>query len=1493
MPKQEHYCPKCEQPLTQVGSFWICPQHGQVSLEKPFVPMRVFLSYGHDEHTPLARRLRDDLVAREHQVWFDEEQLPPGHDWETRIEEGLEWLAVDKVHSAVVLLLTPYSVRRPDGYCLNEVARALGRGLRIIPLMVVESEPPLSICRIQWLDMRECIPISEKEALYGPKFERLLRALEDGQLDFEGTQSRLLSVLQPIQFSADILKLLRDFTGREWVFDEVDRWLNDPSGSKIFWITGAPGVGKSALSAWVREHRREIAAFHFCDINSEEKRNPAKLVRSIVYQLSTQLPEYEARLARLPLETIVQEYHEAYTLFDKLLVQPLAENFTQPDRTVVVLIDALDEATYERQNEIVRFLSLCASKTPPWLRFLVTSRPEPEIVASFRALSPYVLDTSKPENLQDLRAFLHAHVPGITGEQTDAILERSEGVFLYVRHVVDALQAGHLHLERLDEFPRGLGDVYQQFFQRQFGGDLAYYEDKVTPLLQVILAAFEPLTLGQLQGMCDITSETELGRRLNRLGALFPTSGETETDTIRPFHRSLCDWITSRESAGHYLIAVADGHRILAECGWEQYVQGQEAMEDYFLQWLPSHLLALADDQRLVRLLRDFRYLMEKTRRGMLEQLLTDFRELPSHATTDGNGLEIVVAFFREKAHILRRSSDEWPAHKILLQLAVEHADDSPLTVGAEQWLAEDRCDWLWLRRVPRLPHAQRNPCLAVLEGHTAEIEGVQVLNDGRLLSWSRDKTLRLWAGQSGACLAVLEGHTRQVDGVQELSGGRLLSWSADRTLRLWAGQSGACLDVLKGHTRWVNGAQELSDGRLLSWSDDGTLRLWDGQSVVCLAVLEGHTGSVNGAQELADGRLLSWSADKTLRLWDGQSGACLAVLEGHTKRIYGAHELSDGRLLSWSLNETLRLWDGQSGTCLDVQEGHTGWINGMQELSDGRLLSWSRDKTLRLWDGQSGACLDVLKGHNKEVNGAQQLSDGRLLSWSADGTLRLWDGQSGACLDVLEGHTDPVYGAQELSDGRLLSWSEDKTLRLWDGQSGACLAVLEGHTSHILAAQALANGRLLSWSRDDKTLRLWDGQSGACLAVLEGHTRYIRGIQALSDRILLSWSDDGTLRLWDGQSGTCLDVQEGHTGWINGMQELSDGRLLSWSRDKTLRLWDGQSGACLDVLKGHNKEVNGAQQLSDGRLLSWSNDRTLRLWDGQSGACLDVLEGHDKGVNQGVNGAQELSDGRLLSWSEDKTLRLWAGQSGACLDVLEGHASGVRGAQELSDGRLLSWAKDDTLRLWDGQSGACLAVLKGHIDSVWGAQKLSDGRLLSWSYDKTLRLWDGQSGACLAVLKGHNKGVWGAQELSDGRLLSWASDDTLRLWDDQSGACLEVVPDEQVARKYPEWVKVIAKADNPPGNFQGFFVRTPSPFRPSRSAGLRHNGLTRTLAIWNADTNTRKLCLLPDGTVVMQDNGQVCFLKLHHGQRRISLTEAESLLPQLYPHRLMQNGER
>jgi len=1436
------------------------------------IPLRIFISYGHDEHVMLAMRLRDDLRDRGHAVWFDEDRLHPGHDWESIIESGLEHLAADRSRSAVVLLLTPHSVRRPDGYCLNEVSRALARGLRIIPLMVVESEPPLSICRIQWLDMRECIPITEKGALYTPKLGQLLRALEEGELETKGIQSRLLGVLEPIQFSADVVKLLRDFTGRQWVIAEVDQWLHNPAGSKVFWITGAPGVGKSAISAWIRDHRHEVAAFHFCDINSEEKRSPAKMVRSLVYQLSTQLRDYQERLSRLPLENIVRDYHEAYTLFEKLLIQPLSDQFPKPDRTIVVLIDALDEATYQRQNEIVRFLTLCADKTPSWLRFLVTSRPEPEIVASFQALSPYVLDTAKAENIDDLRAFMCARLPTITRQQADIILERSEGVFLYVRHVMDALIAGHLSLARLDEFPRGLGDIFQQFFHRQFGSDLEGFEEKITPLLQPILAAFEPLTLGLLKRQCGNMSDTELGRRFNRLGSLFPATGGGDADTIRPFHRSLCDWITDRESAGHYSIAVSDGHRGLADHGWRQYEKDPERMDDYFIQWLPAHLFALGDDVRMTRLLKDFRYLIEKVRRGMLERLLADYRGIPGSVTTSTERLEVETSFFQEKAHILRRGNDDWPAHKILLQLAIEHADESALTLSAERWIADERCDWFWWKQIQRSLHPRKNFCIAVLEGHGDAVGGALELVTGKIISWSswsKDTTLRVWDGSSGACLAVLAGHTERVRGALPMGGDRFLSWSWDESsIRLWNAATGACIKILSGHTGGVLGALALDGERILSWSRDHTLRLWDLSSSVCDTVFHGHSDRVAGAMVLSDGRILSWSWDATLKIWNISSGECMNTLEGHADVILNALELTNGTLLSWAWDGTLRRWDSQKGICLAVFEGHSKEIKGATQLTDGRILSWG-DKTLRIWDPNTGDCSMVLSGHDSGIRGAIVLTDGQLISWSSDATSRIWDVATGNCTAVLTGHTAEIKGAMKLPTGRLLTWSRDRTIRLWDPFHGTCLAILDGHTDAVVSSLMLSNGHLVSWSWD-KTLRLWTYGDPIMVDASRRNSTDEQETAQFSE-CCEPYLPPGKLPD-DGGSARHLEA-------VLGAVILTNGRLASWSRDRFIRLWDVTSGACLKILKPDtNPEVVGVLPLAGARLLSWGG-QILRIWDGEAGACLSAFMGHV----ESCNGAIRLTGERFMTWGGE-ALKLWDERDGTCISVLDGHRKGhqgfVRGAREMPDGRLLVWSSDGSLRLWDANDRLSPLLMTGHIREIRGAATLSDGTVVSWSADGTIRIWDPTSGDCLAVLKENEEWIIGTAELDNHRLLSWSENQKTRnvdfqLWDLKAGACVGVFSETEAARIFPDWLHLRNAVLNG-GCEVGSF--TTNSF--ARSACLWHKSLSLPLAVWHGESDTNASSLLSDGTaVVTQMNGEVSILKLHHGHRRISLAEAEAIL--------------
>jgi WD40 repeat protein len=97
---------------------------------------------------------------------------------------------------------------------------------------------------------------------------------------------------------------------------------------------------------------------------------------------------------------------------------------------------------------------------------------------------------------------------------------------------------------------------------------------------------------------------------------------------------------------------------------------------------------------------------------------------------------------------------------------------------------------------------------------------------DGKIISGSWDKTLRIWDLSDGTCLKVLQGHTDSVNCVTVVDG-KIISGSYDKTLRIWDLSDGTCLKVLQGHTHSVN-CVTVYDGKIISGSHDDTLRIWE-----------------------------------------------------------------------------------------------------------------------------------------------------------------------------------------------------------------------------------------------------------------------------------------------------------------------------------------------------------------------------------------------------------------------------------------------------------------------------------------------------------------------------------------------------------------------------------------------------------------------------------------------------------------------------------------
>lgn len=584
----------------------------------------------------LAKQLYDDLLA----LGFHVYPPPPPvatYDAESSAahEDALAW-AAEVGDGKVLLLVTPESVGRPSGVSLNDVSAAMAAGLGFVPLMVRQNEIPLSICRIQWLDMTDCLVYNGLSASgkprtavlnpvrYAARKDQLVTALR-GQLDHEGQQARLFSLLSPFSFQQQISKLTYRFTGRDWLFKRVQQWINDSSSGtdhRVFWITGQIGSGKTSVAARMVQTFPEIAAFHFALQEDDQTHIARRCVLSLAYQLTTQLPEYGVFLqSREPLEEIVP-VSTFHTLVTHLLVEPL-NTIKRPAKPLILLIDGLEcivsGATLSAPGLslggpppavldgcLVTMLPSLVARLPSWVRLVLLSREDHDVMTRLQTYTPsIVIDHFAQENECDIKKFvgsalapkksladiveaataetsgrsrlttLARHVsfirsprnrPGVTTEQIETIARRAEGLFLYAANIVQGIEEGRVALNELDKLPTGMGGCLRQFFDSHFDDNT--YKTTIRPALEVLCAAYEPLTMDALAKVLewDIYEQREVVATFGSL--LYVAEGD---NFVRPFHSSVLEWVQNSRAAGRFYADVSIGHERLGLWAAREY----------------------------------------------------------------------------------------------------------------------------------------------------------------------------------------------------------------------------------------------------------------------------------------------------------------------------------------------------------------------------------------------------------------------------------------------------------------------------------------------------------------------------------------------------------------------------------------------------------------------------------------------------------------------------------------------------------------------------------------------------------------------------------------------------------------------------------------------------------------------------------------------------------------------------------------------------------
>ena len=362
----------------------------------------------------------------------------------------------------------------------------------------------------------------------------------------------------------------------EWItiHEKYLHWLRDPA-SRLLWISGGPGTGKTMLSIFLTEEisarvlqsRDTLLAYHFCDNNEANRRTGISILRALIYQILRQrpsffrhiLPDFEVQKKALFTSPCAQE--ALWRILRNALLDPGSSK-----TVILAVIDGLDECEQPSLDTFLKeyrtlFSSVGSQKSSATFKVILLSRDLPDCIPEELADHDRIrLDPDlEQEVIGDLRCFIHERVEKLTRRKRypqdlrklieHKLLQRADGRFLWVAFVVRELESKSAAevLDTLEKIPSGLHEVYDRLL-------LQIHESRRSiafRILSWIVMAARPLRVAELAAATGCTSLGSLGPHevirdhIGYCGALVYITAE---DHVGLIHQSVKDYLLRDQS---------------------------------------------------------------------------------------------------------------------------------------------------------------------------------------------------------------------------------------------------------------------------------------------------------------------------------------------------------------------------------------------------------------------------------------------------------------------------------------------------------------------------------------------------------------------------------------------------------------------------------------------------------------------------------------------------------------------------------------------------------------------------------------------------------------------------------------------------------------------------------------------------------------------------------------------------------------------------------
>jgi WD40 repeat protein len=722
-----------------------------------------------------------------------------------------------------------------------------------------------------------------------------------------------------------------------------------------------------------------------------------------------------------------------------------------------------------------------------------------------------------------------------------------------------------------------------------------------------------------------------------------------------------------------------------------------------------------------------------------------------------------------------------------------------------------------------------------------------------------------VWNIQTGEKVAELSGHKKTITGCAWLSEGRVLTWSEDKTVRLWSATTGDEEQIFDRHTSEVAGAFVLPDRKVASWSASGGLWIWDLIDKTESPVAGSAESAVKGALLLGDGRLVYWTGCGSIHRSDRSLKHFEHVFKSDLEEVSHAQEVAPGLIAVWhellvhhgAHEHVIEIWDLDRGTRRGLLGGHMSFIEGVAVAPGTRLISYDNHGEIRLWDLHQCSELGVYQGLN-QVWAAYSIPPKQLIVCTRD--IRIWDIESGRLIAIWDDF-DAARTCIPAPGNRMLVTLYDGSMRLVN-VGPQFREPTQGLNSNCVTA-ALLTGDCIVAGQQDGSIAFFDTVDGKLNQSVHAHSDKVKRLAVGIGDLVVSTGEDGAIGLIDSRTRVLLWFHETQRH-VMGAWQVCDAAVLVCLIGDGIQILDAKSGRELASVPDATGRGGFRDDQFRGIEIFNRKDKPAEVWDCSNACRLYPLEGHEDDIFY----ATLLNDTSMLTASKDRTLRVWNHPEGTCRHVLRGHTDWVVHIDVIDQRRVISYAGnyhrdsvDLSLRVWDAVEGHCIGILEKHKHKIGGTLILASGKLLSWSATGEVCLW------CLQTLQslGLWQWNWGAvssmHEFESGVILARNRDGRAFIWSLYQNAVEEIdLHDCIESRSHAsEWLLQRGFAEGlSTTELDGQWIDRRLVVRRHSDSALIH---------WHADHPGELLSLSRGQIIGVREGRRIRFLELMHAQ--------------------------